>query len=132
MSVILSPQPIARPFQDGVEGEHLFRALERQHGFKVDTSPDICVDALTYELPGHSLNNYCHLLASTRPGEPVDRNRRIMGCLWYGTRYADGLALEVFGKDIVDHMTKIANRIQNGFDDEIQVVVRTLKSARYL
>lgn len=120
-----------RPSNDKVDPVQLADHLEKHHQFVVDTK--LTADALSYELPGHSLKHYLHLLSPVRPGESFgDDEWRVMGRLWYGKRYHHGLVIEVFGEKLDAHMYKIARHLIEDFGHEVRVMIRTLRRARYV
>lgn len=131
------------PFHTGkIKADDLSELIASRE-FVPDTGP---VDALSYELGGiergGSLNHYFRLLVPIRATEVVQykvtrRDQRaatpgllpayrVMAVLWYGKYYHRGLALEVFGEDIRDHMTKVAHDLNSYFGNEVPIVVRTL------
>ena len=127
--------PIIRPFDGSIDKNELHVYLKSLN-FTVQINGISKPGAASYPLQdGVELANYCYLLSAMRIDEhhmadgPAER--RIMGRLWYGDRYDQGLVLEVFGsKTIGPHMLKIARRIQEDLSNEVQVIVRLFKKPR--
>lgn len=119
-----------RANNDKVDRAYLIEHIETHHQFTIDT--EMTANALSYELLGHSLKGYFYLLAPVRPGESFDDEWRVMGRLWYGKRYHHGIVIEVFGEKLESHMHKIARRLMEDFGHEVQVIIRTLRQAKYL
>ena len=130
---------LSKPSHNGKIKEDDLAGLIADLGFVADKGE---VNALTYELGDSSLKRYYRLLSPIRDTEVVQYETarkkqshvtpqllptyRVMAILWFGKFYRQGLAVEVLGKDIRDHMTKKAHEMILHFGHETPVVVRTL------
>jgi len=113
-------------------------------GFMLDEKR---VDALTYELADRALKRHFRLLAKIRVEEAVvvqaeqtlsapitpdfGPQYRIMGTLWFGRYFSDGFVIEVFGRDIQDHMTSGAHQLSAMLNGDAQVMCRTLRKKHF-
>lgn len=113
--------------------------------FNVDQQ---AVYADSYELMTHGLKKHFRLLAPINNTEAVQYARehpvssdtasqswptkRVMAILWFGKYYHAGIVIEILGKDIEKHMTKIAHELVDHFEFEAPVVIRTLKEPQWI